>query len=156
MNSVVTMEGPYHVGEPVDLLKHTWYSGRMSIQLAENKLDENKGSKFLIWVDDTSELHLSIELSDKISHFKIERGPGWYTVQDSFQLFCSVPDLVRYYNLERLPAASNVVNYYNLNGEFHSTVQGLQHIYQYIDVRTTQIVSNKVLSINHYIHVTEQ
>ena len=139
--SVVGRENPYQLGEPGDLLQHSWYYGEISVQLAEKKLSDLKDSTFLIWAED-SELYLSLKLPDRMSHFKIERGPGWYTVQDTFQLFPSVPDLVSYYNLEQLPAASNVVNYYNLNGEFHSTVQGLQHIYDYIEVKTTTMVRN--------------
>ena len=139
--SGVARENPYQRGKPGDLLQHSWYYGEMSKRLAEKKLSELEDSLFLIWVE-SSELYLSLKLTDRMSHFKIERGPGWYTVQDTFQLFPSVPDLVSYYNLEQLPAASNVVNYYNLNGEFHSAVQGLQHIYDYIEVKTTSMVRN--------------
>ena len=144
MYSAVARENPYQRGEPVDLLQCTWYYGEMSVRLAEKKLSNLEDCRFLIWVDKESELYLSLKLTDRMSHFKIERGPGWYTVQDTFQLFSSVPDLVGYYNLEQLPAASNVVNYYNLNGEFHSAVQGLQHIYDYITVKTTTMVSSDI------------
>ena len=146
--SVVGRENPYQRGDPIDLLQHGWYYGEMSKFLAEKKLSELEDSMFLIWVE-CSELYLSLKLTDRMSHFKIERGPGWYTVQDTFQLFPSVPDLVGYYNLEQLPAASNVVNYYNLNGEFHSAVRGLQHIYDYIELKTTTMVRNEPCSINY-------
>ena len=142
--SAVARENPYQRGEPVDLLQHTWYYGEMSVRLAEEKLSNLEDCKFMIWVDKESELFLSLKLTDRMSHFKIERGPGWYTVQDTFQLFRSVPALVGYYNLEQLPAASNVVDYYNLNGEFHSAVRGLQHIYDYITVKTTTMVSSGI------------
>ena len=140
----VARETPYQRGEPVDLLQRTWYYGEMSEHLVEKKLSEFEDCRFLVWVDEESELYLSLKLTDRMSHFKIERGPGWYTVQDTFQLFPSVPDLVGYYNLEQLPAASNVVNYYNLNGEFYSAVQGLQHIYDYIAMKTTTMVRNVI------------
>ena len=96
--SVVGRENPYQRGDPVDLLQRSWYYGEMSKRLAEKKLSELEDSMFLIWVE-SSELYLSLKLTDRISHFKIERGPGWYTVQDTFQLFASVPDLVGYYNI---------------------------------------------------------
>ena len=142
--SVVGRENPYQRGEPVDLLQHSWYYGEMSVRQAEKKLSELEDSRFMIWVDKESELFLSLKLTDRMSHFKIERGPGWYTIEDTFQLFPSVPDLVGCYNLEQLPASSNVVNYYNLNGEFHSAVRGLQHFYDYITVKTTTMVSSGI------------
>ena len=70
----------------MDLLQHSWYYGEMSKRLAEKKLSELEDTMFLIWVE-SSELYLSLKLTDRMSHFKIERGPGWYTVQDTFQLF---------------------------------------------------------------------
>lgn len=139
-------ENPYQKADPVDLLQHSWYYGEMSVHQAETKLSGLQDSMFLIWVNRDSELYLSLRLTNRISHFKIHYGPGWYTVQDTFQLFRSVPDLVHYYNLEQLPSASNVVDYYNLNGEFHSAIKGLQHIYDYIELKTAADVRNQYLA----------
>ena len=127
------------MGAPSELLKHNWYSGKLTREVAQEKLSAAEDSRFLVWVDDQSELFLSLKCPNVTSHLKIERGPGWYTIEGTFQLFPSVPDLVHYYNLDLFPAAPDVATYYNLNGNSQSG-HGAQHIYDYIDVRSTQPV----------------
>ena len=135
-----TSEGLYDVGAPSELLKHNWYSGKLTREAAQEKLSATEDSRFLVWVDDHSELFLSLKRPNETSHLNIERGPGWYSMEGTFQLFPSVVDLVHYYNLDLFPAAPDVATYYNLNGNFQSGLGRAQHVYDYIDMKTTQFV----------------
>ena len=128
------------MGAPSDLLKHSWYAGKLSQEAAQEKLSAAEDSRFLVWIGDNSELFLSLKRANETSHLKIERGPGWYTVEGTFQIFPSVPDLVHYYNLDLYPAAPDVATYYNLNGNIQSGEVKAQHIYEYIDMKTTKLV----------------
>ena len=128
------------MGAPIDLLKHSWYAGKLSQEAAQEKLNAAEDSRFLVWVDDSSELFLSLNRPNEMSHLKIEYGPGWYCVEGTFQLFPSVPDLVHYYNLDLFPATPDQATYYNVNGNIQPHAVRCPHIYEYIDVKTTKSV----------------
>ena len=139
------------MGAPSELMKHSWYAGKLSQEAARKKLSAAEDSRFLVWVDDSSELFLSLKRPNEISHVKIECGPDWYTVDSTFQLFPSVPDLVHYYNLDLFPAAPDTATYYNLNGNIQSGAVRAQHIYEYIDVKTTKLVNVHCFAIMNNI-----
>lgn len=139
--STVADANLYHQGQPVDLLEHGWFSGQMSKKKAQDKLNAASELRFLVWFDEASEIHLSLKhLQKDISHRRIERGPRWYSVEGTFQVFPSVPDLVQYYNLDQFPNGAKEASYYNLNGNILSGVQDSQNVYDYVTVRTTQLV----------------
>ena len=132
----------YHQGQPVDLIKHGWFSGKLSERKAHEKLSAASELRFLVWFDEASMIHLSLKhLQKEVSHLRIERGPGWYSVEGTFQVFPSIPDLVQYYNLDQFPNDAREASYCNLNGSILSAiVQGSQNIYDYVTVQSTQLV----------------
>ena len=101
-------EHVYSVGSPIHLLKYAWYHGKLSNEEANLLLTSKEGSCFLAREDKDNVgcLLLSVKKDEGVSHFNINRGPGWYQVDGTSKQFELVPDLVVHYQSNSLTANS--------------------------------------------------
>ena len=89
----------YSVGVPNHLLPFDWYHGKVSKNGAERALTAAGILCFMVResADNDSCLVLSVKHPQGISHFNVDRGPGWYRLQRSTVKFTSVAELVSHY-----------------------------------------------------------
>ena len=94
----------YSVGCPIHLLKYAWYHGKLSNAEANQLLTSKEGSCFLVREDkdNVGSLLLSVKNHKVVSHFNINRGPGWYQVDGTSKQFELIADLVVYYQSNSL------------------------------------------------------
>lgn len=92
-------EHTYGIGCPVHLLKYNWYHGKMSQEDANRLLSVVDGPHFLVRESrrEAGMLILSVKDEKGITHFPIDRGPGWYSLTNSSNEFDTVGELVAYY-----------------------------------------------------------
>ena len=92
-------ESVYTVGCPTHLLKYAWYHGKLSNEEANQLLTSMEGSCFLVREDkdNVGSMVLSVKSEEKVSHFVINRGPGWYEVDGTSKRFELVAELLTHY-----------------------------------------------------------
>lgn len=95
------------MGDPSQLLSYNWFHGQIPREVAEERLSGVGSSCFLIRASGQHKGSLSISLKDEhgtMFHYLINRGPGWYEIQGTYNQRQSVPDLVAYYKTRSISA----------------------------------------------------
>ena len=98
-SSMTSEVSVYSVGVPNHLLPFDWYHGKVSKNVAERILAAAGILCFMVRESSENDgcLVLSVKHPQGISHFNIDRGPGWYRLQRSTVKFTSVAELVKHY-----------------------------------------------------------
>ena len=122
-------EDVYSVGSPTHLLKYAWYHGKLSSEEANQLLTSMEGSCFLVREDKDSfgSILLSVKSDEGVSHFIINRGPGWYRVDGTSKQFEVVADLLAHYRNYSLTKA--VLGSPCLRASNQSISTGMLHTY---------------------------
>ncbi|XP_055346740.1 uncharacterized protein LOC129594170 [Paramacrobiotus metropolitanus] len=96
---------PINTEVPVE--KQTWYFGAISRQEAENTLRKCTEGCYIVRnceINGNKDYSLAIKSSYGFMHLRIHRQPDdMYRLVDFNRVFLTVPDLIEYYSMERLP-----------------------------------------------------
>ena len=98
----------YSRGQPSDLLKHSWYHGRISEEQANAALSMGNNNTFLVR-QSSNALILSKRVNGWKSHDIIHRSPEGYRLEGKEKVFKSVSELIEHYQKFPIKESGNQV-----------------------------------------------